>query len=116
MSATSEGFLYAQEIRLRRFGAIFAIAGLGCVLFIWRSVMILILYFDIEMDAVYVPDGYVNGIHALQEGFLEWADDQCETFALGPGKLICKQYSCELLLRYINDQVLANCREKSVSY
>lgn len=75
--------------------------------------MKLIIHFDIDIDTVYIPDGYISNIRTLQNSFLEWADDQQETFVCGPGKLICKRYTCELFLRYLNEQVLAEHREKA---
>ena len=75
--------------------------------------MKLMIYFDIDIDAVYIPDGYISNMQALQNSFLDWADDQQETFIYGPGKRTCKRYTCELFLRYLNEQVLAEYREKA---
>lgn len=75
--------------------------------------MKLILYFDVEADVVYVPDGYIRSIHVLQDNFFQWADDQQDTFAQGPGKLVCKRYSCDLFLRYLNEEILADHHERA---
>lgn len=73
--------------------------------------MILKLRFDVMEEAVFIPDGYVHDVKILQRDFFEWAEDQSETFVSGPGGMICRRYSCDLFLRYVNTCILAQANE-----
>lgn len=75
--------------------------------------MKLILQFDVEKCAVYLPDGYAIGINELQNDFFTWSDEQSETFILGSGNILCKRYTLNLFLRYLNEELLAESTEKA---
>ena len=69
------------------------------------------LVFDISHSILYVPDGYVSDLKALQNGFFDWCDTQEDAYVAEPGKLFYWCYSKELFLRYINEEVLRESRE-----
>ena len=71
------------------------------------------LIFDIAKYMIYVPDGYIVDTKQLQMEFFEWCETQEDAFSVAPGKRFCWCYSKELFLRYINEVVLSESREKA---
>ena len=71
------------------------------------------LIFDVAKYMIYVPDGYIIDTKQLQMDFFEWCETQEEAFSIAPGKRFGWSYSKELFLRYINEVVLSESREKA---
>ena len=71
------------------------------------------LIFDIAKYMIYVPDGYIIDTKQLQMDFFEWCETQEDAFLITPGNIFSWCYSKELFLRYINEVVLSESREKA---
>ena len=71
------------------------------------------LIFDFAKYMLYVPDGYIIDTKKLQMDFFDWCETQEDAFSIAPGKRFGWCYSNELFLRYINDVVLSESREKA---
>ena len=71
------------------------------------------LIFDVSEYMLYVPDGYLIDTKQTQMDFFEWCETQEDAFGNAPGKRFGWCYSKELFLRYINEIVLGESREKA---
>lgn len=67
------------------------------------------LKFDFYTKIIYIPDGYIDNLHKLQLEFLDWVSRQSECLTDSCGL----SYDAEDFLKYVNDVVLENSREKA---
>ena len=75
--------------------------------------MNILLKFDFEEHMVYVPDGYVSSAPKLQSGFFDWMYDSSEYIIQGKNNTLAFSYDKNAVLKYINDVILCDSREKA---
>lgn len=71
------------------------------------------LKFDFYSDTIYISDGYIFDVSALQENFFEWIHDQPSCFAnrsTGPFGLA---YDSSDFLRFVNEVILNGSSERA---
>ncbi len=66
------------------------------------------LKFDYDSSVIYIPDGCVFDAKELQQSFLEWMQNQPECIIKSG-----YSYNEEDFLRYINNVMLKNSKEKA---
>lgn len=66
------------------------------------------LCFDYYSKIIYIPDGYITDLKKMQHSFFEWMDSQ-------PPCLVDKgvSYDEDDFLKYVNNEVLMESREKA---
>lgn len=75
--------------------------------------MIIKLKFDCYCQDVFIPDGYVTNLDELQMSFVEWMQSQPECIVRLKEKQWGYYFDEHTFLRYINQEMLNNCKEKA---
>lgn len=71
------------------------------------------LQFDCSSKTIYIPDGYVDDLGKLQLSFLDWIKQQPECITNTHRNQIGYFYNEIHFLKYVNDVLLINSREKA---
>jgi len=73
--------------------------------------MQIVINFDVEKCAIFIPDGYVHNTNQLQLDFIDWCHNQPESVTIAPGEILAYRYTKELFLRYINEELIIDSSE-----
>ena len=71
------------------------------------------LKFDYYSCVIYIPDNYIYDVESLQKSFFEWMQQQPECIIDTPNMQKGFSYNEDDFLKYVNNVILKNEREKA---
>ncbi len=71
------------------------------------------LRFDYYSQIIFIPDEYIKNFDTLQVSFLEWVKEQPDCIIKGPDSSLALSYDENDFVKYVNDVLLKDSREKS---